>query len=48
VERQEERERELVPVRRQQPVWEEEELQEELEDPEETPVPATPRRWRVY
>ena len=45
---QDEREKELVPVRRPQPVREEEEFQEELEEPQEIPVPEIPRRWRVY
>ena len=48
MERQEEREKELVPVRRREPVREEEELQEQPVEPQEIAVPEIPRRWRVY
>ena len=50
MERQEEKERVSVPIRRWKPV-QEEELRQEPEDPEdaeEAEVPGIPRRWRVF
>jgi len=48
VERREEPEKVLVPVRRRETVQEEEELQEELEEPQEVKVPRIPRRWHIF
>jgi hypothetical protein len=50
VERKEEPEKVLVPVRRRE-IVREEELQkelEELEEPREIKVPRIPRRWNTY
>ena len=47
MERREEPEKVLVPVRRRETV-QEEELQEELEEPREVKVPRIPRRWHIY
>jgi len=47
VERKEEPEKVLVPVRRRETVREEE-LQEELEELQEVKVPQIPRRWHTY
>ena len=45
MERREEPEKVLVPVRHRETVQEEEELQEE---PQEVKVPQLPRRWHTY
>lgn len=48
MERKEDKEKVLVPVRRRGPA-QEEELQQELpKEPDEVKVPRMPRRWYVY
>ncbi len=48
MERKEDREKVLIPIRRREPDREEE-LQQELSgEPDEVAVPGIPRRWRAY
>ena len=48
MERKEDREKVLVPVRRRGSIREEELQQELSQEPDEVEVPRMPRRWYVY